>query len=70
MWGPLTLAKVTEIVSAGRKEEASYSSVLMALRHLVQGIGVHTHAVGNEALRTLKGQDHRPIVKVTPRWYY
>jgi len=37
---------------------------------LVEEIGVHTPAMGQEVHRLLNGQTHRPAVTVVPRWYY
>ena len=37
---------------------------------LVQKIGVGTQAMGQEVMRLLSGQGHRPSVAVVPEWYH
>lgn len=38
--------------------------------NLVQKIGVCTQGMGEEVMRLLSGQKHRPAVEVVPEWYY
>ncbi len=38
--------------------------------NLVHKIGVCTQAVGEDVMRQLSGQTHRPAVQVVPAWYY
>jgi ssDNA thymidine ADP-ribosyltransferase, DarT len=37
---------------------------------LVERIGVHSQAIGEEVLRTLAGATHRPVVDTRRDWYY
>jgi len=37
---------------------------------LVEGIGVHSRVVQDQATRAMTGGSHRPVVKIKPDWYY
>ena len=59
-WNAVAARKWSGADVSSQVKEGKQAEFLVENRfpwHLVQGIGVHTHAVGNEALQILKGQD-------------
>ena len=38
--------------------------------HLVERIGVHSHAVYQQAMNTLPIAGHRPVIEIEQDWYY
>jgi len=61
-------ANVSSQVKEGKQAEFLVEECFSWI--LVEEIGVHTTAMGQEVHRLLNGQTHQPAVTVVPRWYY